>query len=445
VCVYVERTLRTAETRRVCSVSFSAGGKICHPGTKPVPGAKSAIPGTTPVPGAKSAIPGTKTNLEKQKGPYLLLPRLTRLYACIFSVNRIRSEIIPFSSLHGCRVGEAARPGPRPESLKAPRIGIDLEQPLISAAELKLRQKCLEVFDAWLFANFCGLCTEDIFNNGALMGRLLREYGKHMFKEEESERAFREAILGVRDRHQHLRWSLGGAWELAERWTAREPGRCRTVLSRKAMLGMVSVALIWRWWRMSAVLLMGFTCPFHPSELTELFRADLVLPSDQLEYEENLEAYVRIPEPKTRHRGPRRQHGMIDDVAVVRFLEALFCNAPPREPIFPPGKYGFRTRWDAICRALGVVPRDIPSGAVPAVIRGSAATEIFRRSKSIPLTMWKGRWQTQRTLEHYLQETGGHSFLALQSDATRSRIGLAASAATGLLAAATLELTLARH
>ena len=125
-------------------------------------------------------------------------------------------------------------------------------------------------------------------------------------------------------------------------------------------------------------------------------------------------------------------------------MEALFGGAPLSEPLFPPGKNAFRNRWDKICVCLGMVPRDVPNGAVPAVIRGSAATQMFKQTKSIPLTMWRGRWQVQKTLEYYLQETGGHSFLAHQSLRTRENIALASAAAGSLIRASIIEISLSR-
>jgi len=342
------------------------------------------------------------------------------------------------------RLGEAENPGPRPRREAPSRIGIDLERPVISLVEKALRDRCVGLFDDWLARRFCGLATSQICTNGALLSRLLREFGKEFFAQQGSEREFREAILGIRDRYQDLRWTLGGAWELAERWSLHEPGKARTVLSKRVMQAMVSIALLWKWYRFAGLLLCGFTCPFHPSELYAIKKIDLVLPSDQLEEGEGAELYIRILEPKTRFRGPRRQHGAVDDPLVIAYMEALFGGASPEEPVFPPGKNAFRNRWDKVCVKLGITPRDIPSGAVPAVIRGSAATQLFKQTKSIPLTMWRGRWQVQKTLEYYLQETGGHSFLALQSPATRENISIAAAAAGGLIRAAMVDITLRR-
>ena len=115
------------------------------------------------------------------------------------------------------RMGEAEAPGPRPRKAVGPRIGIDLEKPVISAEEVSLRSRAVREFDDWLASNFANLTTGQIRTNGALLGMLLREYGKERFAAQGTEREFREAILGIRDRYQDLRWSLGSAWELAER------------------------------------------------------------------------------------------------------------------------------------------------------------------------------------------------------------------------------------
>ena len=127
----------------------------------------------------------------------------------------------------------------------------------------------------------------------------------------------------------------------------------------------------------------------------------------------------------------------MDDQFLVRFLEAVLQGMPREERIFPQGKATFGTKWDWICKAYDIEPRDTRAGAVPATMRGSAATLLFQNTESIPITLWRGGWQRVQTLEYYLQETGGQTLLANLSPGSRSKVRDGASAAPELLLAAT--------
>lgn len=168
------------------------------------------------------------------------------------------------SYLEACRVGESRKPGPgrkgRPPKPRPPRWGIDPDRPAITPEEQKLRDMCTEKFLEWLWAE-AEVELDDIAFSAELVGKLLRVWGKRNFAGGKSVVLLREATLGARDRYRHLRWQLGDAWELVQRWELEEPGGTRNILPRTLMRAHIAAALYYEWFRFVALLLMGFGGP----------------------------------------------------------------------------------------------------------------------------------------------------------------------------------------
>ena len=74
-----------------------------------------------------------------------------------------------------------------------------------------------------------------------------------------------------------------------------------------------------------------------------------------------------------------------------------------------------------------------PTGLTPAGLRAGCATHLFICTQDIALVKWRGRWQSDKTLEHYLQELGSCSLLATLPQPVRDRIEYHAKDARPLL------------
>ena len=99
------------------------------------------------------------------------------------------------------------------------------------------------------------------------------------------------------------------------------------VMPATVLLAAVSLAATWGWWKLAAVLLIGFQALHRPSEVLFATRSHLILPGDHLST--LMIAYVRVDVPKTDRVYPK-QHGKISEVLVVEFLSAMYDDYPPR-------------------------------------------------------------------------------------------------------------------
>eukprot|EP00969_Alexandrium_andersonii_P336537 14876280-Alexandrium_andersonii.AAC.1 len=67
-------------------------------------------------------------------------------------------------------------------------------------------------------------------------------------------------------------------------------------------------------------------------------------------------AFLRVPFPKTRRRGPRRQTAKITDGPTIALASALVVGLPPSMPLWPQGPGTCRARFAAACGRLGLRP-----------------------------------------------------------------------------------------
>ena len=176
----------------------------------------------------------------------------------------------------------------------------------------------------------------------------LRAYGITLYNSDSPLYLFVEAILGVRDEFPHWRREMGLAWQTAARWEADEPSEHRAVLPVPAIRALVAIALLWQWWSVAGCILLGFSGMLRPVEWLSATRGALLLPSDLLEPGI---MYVSILAPKTR-RVYRRQHVRIDEAAIIDYSCARWGNAAADAKLFALSSGSFRTRWNAIARAV---------------------------------------------------------------------------------------------
>ena len=68
------------------------------------------------------------------------------------------------------------------------------------------------------------------------------------------------------------------------------------------------------------------------------------------------------------------------------------------------------------------VPFSETSGVTPGSLRGGGATALYEPTEDIELVRHRGRWQSAKMVEIYVQEVGGHRFFASLAEPTRRRI-----------------------
>ena len=136
--------------------------------------------------------------------------------------------------------------------------------------------------------------------------------------------------------------------------------------------------------------------------------------------------FLRIRAPKMRWLSARREFVRLDDLSFMTFVESVLPHLPDG-PIWPWRPVDFRHRFDALFRELRI------KGLTPASLRAGGATHLFTTTQNMEIVRWKGRWQSLRTVEHYVQEINCIAVLQDMPPASRDRLGAFGAHAARLL------------
>ena len=292
------------------------------------------------------------------------------------------------------------------------RSGISLE-PTANRhpATTKRRSTCFDTFSKWIWDELAIKLDADGFTPDLMAAPLFYTGAPKYF--------FAETINAVIDHHPGYRNLIGAAWNTLKKWEEAEPTDRAMVMPATLLQAAVALGLLWRWPHFVAVLLLGFHGLLRPSEILSLRRGDLVLPRDVLSNEKI--CYVKIIRSKT-SRFMMRQHARISDELSVLFLDSLFGTRPSDASLFGCSYGMLRSRWNKLFGSLGVPTSEKHRGITPKSLRGSGASWLFHITEDINRILWRGRWQSKRTLEHYLQDVMGQILLADLAHDQRERV-----------------------
>jgi integrase len=191
-------------------------------------------------------------------------------------------------------------------------------------------------------------------------------------------------------------------------------------MPRLLMDAFTALALSWGWVRTAAMIRLCFFAMLRPGEGLAARRRHLALPEDLCQDPSSTRVFLAIDVAKTMQTGPRQQHGRSDDPLTRHLWTALVQAAPREEPLWSAPPHAFRARWNRLCQALQVPSTEI-DGVTPASLRGGGATALYDESENMELVRHRGRWSSPKMCELYVQEVGGHRFLASLEPQTRAR------------------------
>ena len=90
------------------------------------------------------------------------------------------------------------------------------------------------------------------------------------------------------------------------------------------------------------------------------------------------------------------------------------------------GAHAARSRQLTAHFASGLQALDVPYGQTHgftlAGLRAGGITAYFEATQNIDLVRWRGRWDSLRSLEHYVQELASHEAFISLHPVTRARI-----------------------
>ena len=173
----------------------------------------------------------------------------------------------------------------------------------------------------------------------------------------------------------------------------------RVPLPAEVLLALTTIAIVFGWPYSAAGLLLAFRCMLRPKELANARRRALSLPSD-IGGLIGRGILAIEPPSKTSTRTTMLQAVVIDDDVLLAFCALVWGNLAPDCLLVPGGQHSLQIRFTRLLREAGLEESPFTLGS----LRGGGCVDHFQWSQNLGATQFVGRWESQRTLLHYLQE-----------------------------------------
>ena len=233
-----------------------------------------------------------------------------------------------------------------------------------------------------------------------------------------------ELLNAIAEHVRSWRGSLHEPWSAVRLWKELTPASNHAPAPVMAVRAAMSLALQWGWLLECLGIGLMFLGMLRPAEWFNLDVRDVLTHSSLMADFPVL--FLRIRAPKMRWLSARREFVRVDDLLFMSFVESVLSHLPGG-PIWPWRPVDFRHRFDALFRELRI------KGLTPASLRAGGATHLFTTTQNMEIVRWKGRWQSLRTVEHYVQEINCIAVLQDMPPASRDRLGAFGAHAARLL------------
>eukprot|EP00971_Amphidinium_carterae_P178513 3541450-Amphidinium_carterae.1 len=171
-----------------------------------------------------------------------------------------------------------------------------------------------------------------------------------------------------------------------------------------------------------------YHCLLRPNEAATCQRSQLLLPADICPG--SVEAAVALPQTKTSDRGARLQSVSIDDCTVIALMARIFGADPPHRCLVAGGSRGLQMFFERVRRCVGLQG----SPWTLATLRGGGALAFLRMTGgNIIWLQYRGRWESARSMRHYIQAGLAMQAYSGLDEATKLRIAHLADLAPLLL------------
>lgn len=263
--------------------------------------------------------------------------------------------------------------------------------------------------------------AERVLASPQLVVVLLKEFGNVLYSEGAALYIYRHLAVYAQKNVFGIRPFMNVVWDNVHRWEILEPTVHRVPLPTSVFRALVTLSVLWGWRKFAGSLCLAFYGITRPGEVLRATRKHLVLPEDLLLDGEN-PIYLRIEEAKSRRRGRQRvQHASVIDRDAVKFITEVFGRLNYDELLYPISGSSFRRRWEKLCPQLGIERKH---RLTPASVRGGGALAEYRAGTDLQRILWRMKIRHIITLEHYVQEVAGESFIAELSSESRRKISL---------------------
>ena len=298
------------------------------------------------------------------------------------------------------------------------------------------RKRLLLAFQTWLHDEH-DVCWDDLIFSSPpdpeAVCHWLVAYGRELHAAGKSYNKYVETINGIATARPLLRRQMAQAWDLAFAWLQDEPHQHHPALPQSILLSMLSTALLWGWPVVAAILSMTWAGVMRIGEVVYATRRDLVLPTDSapdIDY-----ILVRIKEPKSRGRAARHQSARIDPSDIVSLITKVFKGFAPSDRLWPSSAGTLRRRFNSLLTAVGLPTTRGPWGRPYDLgsLRPGGASWLLMKTENTELIRRRGRWQSMRTLEIYLQDIQVATALHKLDEPVRRKIAHLAAGLSSIL------------
>ena len=187
---------------------------------------------------------------------------------------------------------------------------------------------------------------------------------------------------------------LPASWRLLRAWQNLELPQRVLPLPEVVLLAMAATARGWGRNDLAALLVLGFAGFLRTTEMITLRRWQVAID------EASARIIIILPITKSGLRFHTQESVVIDDGTVVRLLSYLLRHLAPEQAILSTSATDFREKFEQLTVALECQQFRFK----PYSLRRGGATSYFKRTRNMPATLERGRWQDTATARIYIAE-----------------------------------------
>eukprot|EP00931_Biecheleriopsis_adriatica_P038736 TRINITY_DN22148_c0_g1_i1.p2 TRINITY_DN22148_c0_g1~~TRINITY_DN22148_c0_g1_i1.p2 ORF type:complete len:345 (+),score=45.34 TRINITY_DN22148_c0_g1_i1:724-1758(+) len=294
-----------------------------------------------------------------------------------------------------------------------------LEAGMITEKTKQERRKLMEGFELLLKDKCPGYTVTELAREHPIQLISWIEYAvKEAFKSRQTLKDAGELVNSVQSAFPFLKGQMAGPRRLLSQWLQLEPAQSAPPITEKILLALATTACSWGWAAMAVTLVIGFYGLLRPMEYMSVRLADCLKFSGA----EGGDFFIlRIMKPKTRYRGALHQTVRIDMPLIVEWLDCWLKKCPSSGPLWNMSPSTWRNRLRKLLQAIQLPPDCF----VPSSLRTGGATFLFQYfGENVARVQWRGRWQSAKMLEIYLQELQAALMLRLETALIRKLASL---------------------
>eukprot|EP00971_Amphidinium_carterae_P352181 6492466-Amphidinium_carterae.1 len=275
----------------------------------------------------------------------------------------------------------------------------------VQPVTLQRYSTCLQRLRSWMRQEGLGV-LDDLLDHELALNGVLRAFIQHLHNQSSPVSWGAETLAAVQCWYPRTKGHLGSAWLMQRQFARTRPLTMRPPIPVELLLALALVMWTQGQIRSSIGLMLGYHCLLRPAELCRLRRKDLLLSCDTAGSEWS--GVVSIGQSKTTSRSARLQSVVIIDGPLLRLVTWLVHDDPPSRLLVPGGMLRLNQVFAWAKQALSVPANMFTLGG----LRAGGSVDFLRATNNPHALQYRGRWESARSMFHYLQIGAGVSTYA---------------------------------